>query len=331
MTAERSNKILSIAGYTLLKKIGEGGFSSVYLANSIKNSTEFLVCKKISGKNVQKFTKREVEVLCSMRHPNIIHVNSIYQHYNDLYIFMRYAENGDLFDYISTNGALSEIQCAEWTRQIASAIQYLHTLDIAHRDMKCENILITKNFNLKLCDFGFARIFKENDGGSETYCGSVAYVAPEVINRRPYDPRKADMWSLGVIIYTMLSKANPFHNSVLSLLYRDQIERNWKFSGRCSLLLSAELKEMLKMLLEPIPGERWDIEQFFNSNWIKKFSAVTKLTPEEAKALEGARIKKSQMMESVEQFTSGSIYSSLTTVPQLSTCSIQSQRNEYMK
>lgn len=114
---------------------------------------------------------------------------------------MRFVERGDLFDFILTNGALSEMQCTEWTRQIASAIQYLHVLDLAHRDLKCENIFISNHFNLKLGDFGFVRIYKKNDVASDTYCGSITYAAPEILNRKPYNPKKADLWSFGVIIY----------------------------------------------------------------------------------------------------------------------------------
>lgn len=207
---------------------------------------------------------------------------------------MRYAERGDLFDFIDQNGSIDEIQCVKWTKQIASAIQYLHILDYAHRDLKCENILITNDMNLKLSDFGFVRLFSAKDAASETYCGSIVYSPPEVINRRPYNPKAADMWSFGVIIYMMLNGEHPFSTSDISLLHEEQVNRDWKIVTKIYFKLSENAVETFRMLLEPVPSKRWKIEEFIECNWMKSFPNETKFTKAEIEALDRAKYGKSK-------------------------------------
>jgi len=111
-------------------------------------------------------------------------------------------------------------------------LKYLHDLDIAHRDLKCENVLLTTSYNVKLADFGFARYFGDNNKKSETFCGSVSYAPPEIIRGSPYDPRLADLWSIAVILFVMVNKGMPFDDSVLKKMYECQLTRNWKFRSK---------------------------------------------------------------------------------------------------
>ncbi|KAK9708076.1 Protein kinase domain [Popillia japonica] len=120
---------------------------------------------------------------------------------------------------------------------MASGLQYLHNKNIAHRDLKCENILLSRRFNVKLADFGFARFCVDAEGRrvlSQTYCGSAAYAAPEVVNGTPYNPKLSDVWSLGIILFIMLNASMPFDDSNLRKLLKDQMTRNWVFRSRLS-------------------------------------------------------------------------------------------------
>lgn len=189
-----------------------------------------LACKVIDTAQaprdyLTKFLPRELDVLIRINHPHIIHVSHIFQRRAKYFVFLRFAENGDLLDFLSQHGAVPENQSRLWMRQILSGIQYIHSMDVAHRDLKCENILITTNYNVKITDFGFARNVKQRDREvlSETYCGSLSYAAPEVLKGIPYLPKLADMWSIGIIMYTMLNKALPFNETSVKKLYEKQV------------------------------------------------------------------------------------------------------------
>jgi serine kinase len=171
-------------GYRFYKKIGKGSYGSVVRSSYFDlqtNSKLDLACKYVNKKKapadfLQKFFPREIQLLTQISHPNIIKIHSILQSGDTVFIFMRFAENGDLLEYIKKHGPIVESQANLWFYQMASAIQYLHSMDVAHRDLKCENILITKHMNLKLADFGFARDCVDQAGQrvfSETYCGSA--------------------------------------------------------------------------------------------------------------------------------------------------------------
>lgn len=236
---------LATRGYRLISKLGEGTYAKVYLAeyrcaqpaadtdadvdpnNTSSSSTSSstaqptvttLACKVIDTARVTqtfatKFLPRELDVLVRISHPHIVHVHSIFQRRTKYYIFMRYAENGDLHDYIQRTGAIAESLVRFWSRQLSLALQYLHHMQIAHRDLKCENVLVTANRNVKLCDFGFTRVVVDAQGRrqlSETFCGSMAFAAPEILKGVPYAPKASDMWAFGVLVFTMLNEAMPF-------------------------------------------------------------------------------------------------------------------------
>lgn len=171
-------------GYEFGKKIGKGSYGSVVTAfysdpeskDSVKLACKYVDKKKAPKDFLEKFFPRELHILTQISHPNIIGIHSILQSGSTVFIFMRLAENGDVLDYIKNNGAVTEPQANLWFYQMVSAVKYLHSLNYAHRDLKCENILISKHMNVKIADFGFARSCVENNNEkimSQTYCGSA--------------------------------------------------------------------------------------------------------------------------------------------------------------
>ncbi|XP_022828856.1 testis-specific serine/threonine-protein kinase 6-like [Spodoptera litura] len=286
-TTQSDVMVLQEKGFILEKMVGEGSYAKVYKSTHMVDETRHavLACKVIDTAQaprdyLTKFLPRELDVLIRINHPHIVNVSHIFQRRAKYFIFLRFAENGDLLDFLTQNGAVPENQSRLWMRQIISGIHYIHTMDIAHRDLKCENILITSNYNVKITDFGFARNVRvrAHDIMSETYCGSLSYAAPEVLKGVPYLPKYADMWSLGVILYTMLNKALPFNETSVKKLYEKQVMRKWRFRTSVVNQLSSECKQQVTELMEPDPKSRPCAGSIFNGPWIAMDSRLTKLT-----------------------------------------------------
>ncbi|EEB14914.1 cAMP-dependent protein kinase catalytic subunit, putative [Pediculus humanus corporis] len=267
-------------GYLIGKKVGQGSYATVHVADYIDDSSKRkmrLACKifdkeKAPKDFLNKFFPRELEILTKIENPNVIQVHSILQRGPRVFIFMRFADNGDLLDFVKRTGIIPEHQAKLWFRQMISGLQYLHDKDIAHRDLKCENILLSKRFNVKLADFGFARYCIDNDGHrilSHTYCGSAAYAAPEVVSGTPYNPKLADIWSLGIILFIMLNASMPFDDSNLRKLLRDQTSKNWTFRTKVRESVSPLAKTLVKQILEPDLTKRLRLENLVNHEWVR--------------------------------------------------------------
>lgn len=164
-------------------------------------------------------------------------------------------------------------------------------MEIAHRDIKCENVLITSNYNVKLADFGFARYMIDNRGKrvlSDTYCGSLSYAAPEILRGYPYNPKISDIWSLGVILYILLNKAMPFDEDNIKRLYELQVARKWKFRSKVTGSLTDRVKKLVSSLLEPDVSKRWRLDHIVQGDWIAMDPRLLVLTPAEQIALNNA-------------------------------------------
>lgn len=294
-TAQEHVKTL---GYRFVARLGEGTFSKVYLTEYTSKDApgvEKLACKLIdtavcSSKFRRRFLPRELAVLLRIHHPHIIRVQAIIKCHSKIFIFMRYAELGDLLTFILAHGPVGENQARVWGRQMALASQYLHEAGIAHRDLKCENILITTNFNVKLSDFGFARHVMK-DGMvelSSTYCGSFDYASPEILKGVPYDPKASDMWAYGVVLYVMLNKSMPFKGRTKAV-YELQMSRKWQFRSRVKNKLSAQVKTLISNLLEPNPVIRWTVNEVLICDWYMDVPKLRALNPDEFVALAEAR------------------------------------------
>lgn len=195
----------------------------------------------------------------------------LYLFFFSRYFRGRYAENGDLLAFIIKNGIIRENQARIWTRQLGLGLQYLHTLEIAHRDLKCENILVTTNYNIKIADFGFARFLLDEHMNSElskTFCGSLQYAAPEIIKGTPYNPKVSDVWAMGVVVFTMLNKSMPFDDENAKSLYNNQIKKKWRFRTKVVDKLTFECKSLVKQMLEPVAAKRIEVEGVIHSDWI---------------------------------------------------------------
>ncbi|NXQ17784.1 TSSK2 kinase, partial [Peucedramus taeniatus] len=209
-------------GYSLGNTLGEGSYGKVKAAYShrlkCKVAIKIIDKKKISQNVLEKFLPREMEALMRLHHPAIIETYEIFETSSGkVYIVMELGEKGSLLNYLTCQGAMEESVARCKFQQLASAIKHCHDLDFAHRDLKCDNILLDNDLNFKLSDFGFSKPLSRDGNGrtvlSSTFCGSLAYSAPELLEHIPCDPRISDMWSLGIILYAMLFASQPFDSS----------------------------------------------------------------------------------------------------------------------
>ncbi|XP_050097512.1 testis-specific serine/threonine-protein kinase 4 [Anopheles aquasalis] len=275
-------------GFHIGAKIGQGTFSSVRLAKHInrRGKVTLLACKIIkldqcNDELREKFLPRELEIITSLQHPHLLHASRVVQLDQRVFIFMQYASGGDLLQYIKQHGPLKESAAKRWFQQLLIAICFLHSKGIAHRDLKCENILINGRHELLVGDFGFAKRCCDTPGQpmatdedqrhhswSETFCGSLAYAAPEVIMSQPYDPMVADIWSLGVVLFVMLNSATPFGEDNLARLVRLQTDRMYVYNDHLAKPLTTEARMVIDLMLEPYPQQRITLSQLRKMYWL---------------------------------------------------------------
>ncbi|XP_006019399.2 testis-specific serine/threonine-protein kinase 3 [Alligator sinensis] len=266
---EEMEEFLLSNGYQLGKTIGEGTYSKVKEAFSRKHQQKVAV-KIIDKKEgpeefIQRFLPRELQIVKRLDHKNIIRVYEMLESDRKIYLVMELAEDGDVFDCILHKGPLPESRTKALFHQLVEAIRYCHACGVAHRDLKCENALL-QGFNLKLTDFGFAKLLPKNRKElSQTFCGSTAYAAPEVLQGVPHDSRKGDIWSMGVILYVMLCAGLPFDDTNIPKMLCHQ-QKGISIPGH--LDISEECQDLLKSLLEPDMILRPSIEEVSWHPWL---------------------------------------------------------------
>ncbi|KAI1305816.1 Testis-specific serine/threonine-protein kinase 1 [Halotydeus destructor] len=286
-------EIIKNKGFHIGIELNFGSFSRVHKGTfKGKNvAVKIIDLSKTSNDFRTKFLPRELEALKKIDHPNIIKIYDIVTEKDKfVFVFMEIAEKGDLLDiFKKANGALSEAKCKVWSRQVADALQYLHNKhSLAHRDLKCENVLINSTDKAILTDFGFARwVGTDNDGNrllSRTYCGSAPYVSPEIIRGQPYDPIVADAWSFGVVVYVMLHNRMPFDDDMKKMV-QEQTTKKFELDAK----LSGEAKDLINKLLEPNTKTRLTMDQVLVHGWLKgtvSSAGAPVIAPKQEKAKE---------------------------------------------
>ena len=221
-----------IGDYTIGRTIGLGSQAKVKLGKH-KITNQKVAIKIIKKKNLESAPdkkiklQREISLMRIFDHPHLLKLIDVYETETHIYLILEYAKNGELFDYILERGYLTLPSALNFFRQIIYGLDFLHLNHICHRDIKPENILLDSKYRIKIADFGFARWMKENS--TSTSCGSPHYAAPEVVKGESYDGKIADIWSTGVLFYTLLcvciyNLAN-FH-SFLFVIFFNNINNN---------------------------------------------------------------------------------------------------------
>ena len=281
-------------GYSIGKKLGEGSFGKVFLANDDRNGS-LVACKwmdlgNIKNNELMQDTANELKIMLDVRHPHVVKVFCYFivhaEDKNQMYMFMEYADGGDLYEHLKKRGKLiDELLGRMYFAQILVGMHHLHNYGIAHRDMKLTNVLLKRNekpiimdhsndFRLLLADFGLSAKAKTSSGKKklhQTSCGTPAYMAPEIWQEKLYDALKVDIWALGVSLHEMFTLQNPFDpdgNLEEKYLRFNIINGIWKWSDR--MKPSTELEDLVKSMLTLDGTKRINLSLVTAHTWIRE-------------------------------------------------------------
>ncbi|XP_052841942.1 uncharacterized protein LOC128256000 isoform X1 [Drosophila gunungcola] len=265
------DKLLRVGYYELEKTIGKGNFAVVKLATNIVTKTKVaikIIDKTCLNEEYLSKTFREISILKSLRHPHITRLYEVMESQSMIYLVTEYAPNGEIFDHLVANGRMKEPEAARVFTQLVSAVHYCHLRGVVHRDLKAENVLLDKDMNIKLADFGFSNHYEEG-ATLRTWCGSPPYAAPEVFQGLEYDGPKSDIWSLGVVLYALVCGALPFDGkTILELKSRVVLG---KF--RIPFFMSQECEQLIRNMLVVEPDRRYTIKQIIKHRWLSEWQS----------------------------------------------------------
>jgi len=265
----RSSKSVQRLGqYNIVKTLGEGSFGKVKLATHQSTGQQvalkIISRRKLVTRDMAGRIEREIQYLQLLRHSHIIKLYTVITTPTDIIMVLEYAGT-ELFDYIVSNGKLSEDKARTFFQQIVCAVEYCHRHKIVHRDLKPENLLLDDKLNVKIADFGLSNIM--TDGNFlKTSCGSPNYAAPEVISGKLYAGPEVDVWSCGVILYVLLVGRLPFDDEYIPALFKKIAQGNYVVPS----YMSVGARSLIKRMLQVNPVDRITIQQIRQDPWFQQ-------------------------------------------------------------
>lgn len=257
--------------YEVGETIGRGTFAKVKVA--VHEATKTKVALKVIPRKVMEEDpkseikiKREIKILQVLRHPHVMRQYDVVQTKHDIILVLEYVSGGELFDYISRRGRLHESLARLFFQQLIAAVGYCHVNNVAHRDLKPENILLEQNMkSIKVGDFGLSSIIR--DGKLfETSCGTPNYAAPEVVSGKLYSGKEADVWSCGVVLFTMLAGGLPFDDPYVNILFKKIQSASYQMPS----FVPKGAQDIIARMLVPDPLERATVEQIVQHPWVRE-------------------------------------------------------------
>ncbi|XP_031243664.1 serine/threonine-protein kinase 33 isoform X1 [Mastomys coucha] len=267
--------------YTFGRILGQGSFGMVIEAIDKETGAKWAI-KKVNkdkaGSSAVKLLEREVNILKTVKHQHIIHLEQVFESPQKMYLVMELCEYGELKEVLDQKGHFSENETRLIIQSLASAIAYLHNKDIVHRDLKLENIMVKSSFiddnnevnlNIKVTDFGLAvqKHGSRSEGMMQTTCGTPIYMAPEVINAHDYS-QQCDIWSIGVIMYILLCGEPPFMANSEEKLYELIKKGELRFEDPIWDSISDSAKNALKQLMKVDPAHRITAKELLDNQWL---------------------------------------------------------------
>ncbi|NXX24794.1 NEK4 kinase, partial [Nicator chloris] len=263
---------MSLAAYCFLRAVGKGSYGEVSLARHRQDRKQYVIKKlnlRSASSRERRAAEQEAQLLSQLRHPNIVTYRESWQGDDGhLYIVMGFCEGGDLYHKLKEQKGklLPENQVVEWFVQIAMALQYLHEKHILHRDLKTQNIFLTRTNIIKVGDLGIARVLENQYDMASTLIGTPYYMSPELFSNKPYN-YKSDVWALGCCVYEMATLKHAFNaKDMNSLAYRI-------IEGKLPPMpkdYSPQLVEIIQTMLSKKPEERPSVKSILRHPYIKQ-------------------------------------------------------------
>lgn len=290
---------------TMGKCLGIGSFGSVDLARDKRSNKTYAIKRILKNHIIENGmgnqVRKEIYILKNLHHPNIVHIREVLSSPDSLYIVMEYVSGGELYNLIALYGSIPESKCIKYTRQICDALAFCHKLNICHRDIKPQNILIDANDDIRLIDFGFASIMevdniststiqrnKKNnirrmqfDGIDKedefersmesnsvvmkkmgTICGTHAYMAPEILSKNTYMADKTDIWAFGTVVFFLLIGRMPFSQG-------DEKKDTYTFPQN----INSDAQDFIRHMLNVDPYKRYSAQKLLDHDWIRDDSS----------------------------------------------------------
>ena len=252
----------SLDFYHITKLLGEGSYGKVYLGRSVLTSKPVAIkCyekSRISSEASFKRISQEIEIIQELNHPYIVKLYEIFENNKFIFSVLEYVDNCDLLTHLKSHGTFTEVEFLPLFRQLVEALEYVHSKGVLHRDIKLDNILLTKDGQAKICDFGVSCRMPTEDMVYE-HIGTPAYLAPEIIRKQGYSGFKADIWSLGVTTLIALTGHVPFKGESIDELNHMILNNEVNFGDNCKI--SEQMKTVLKGMLIKNPSERYNFDQ----------------------------------------------------------------------
>lgn len=259
------------------EKLGAGSFGVVFAGTCLKTNKKWaikIINKEKAGSSAVKLLEREVAILKKVSHEHIIYLKEVFETPKRMYLVMELCDGGELNKLFTREGIFSEADTRTFIHRLTSAVAYLHKNDIVHRDIKLENILISRNsdepndrMNIKLTDFGLSVVKGGVGSDIQNMCGTPMYMAPEVIDNQGYS-QQCDIWSIGVIAFLLMSGEPPFTGQDEEGLYDSIRKGELDFSTMAWQRISDEAKNAIQGLLKVDPAHRLTASELLDHPWI---------------------------------------------------------------
>jgi carbon catabolite-derepressing protein kinase len=267
--------VASAAGTVLLGRyelgglLGRGASAKVYLARDLRTGRSVAIKsfpnpRAASDRPVA--IEREAGILRRLRHRHVVRLHEILATRTKVHFVLDLAAGGELLSLVDASGRMTEDLARHYFRQLVCAVRYCHARGVCHRDIKPENLLLDGAGALKVADFGLGAV--AGAGGDllrHTTCGTPAYVAPEILSRKGYDPAKVDIWSCGVVLFVLAAGYLPFNDASLVNMYR----KIYAGRFRCPAWFSPALRDLLRRVLHPDPSARADADSIVAHPWFR--------------------------------------------------------------